>query len=312
MPHVNNLDFFNGRLKLRHLVIIIAVFENGSTVAAAEELMISQPTITRLLHEAEQTLKVPLFTRTSKGMQPTAYTEIFIRDARAALSHIRQGVRNMSDFNQGLQGEVVIGVHLSGTSNRLPTAIATFKEAAPQVTVQIRESTPVRLQQLLSDGELDMILTRFKHSASSRLPNGEAVSFDPLYTSSIEIVAHQDHALHQAPAAHRLEDLLQHPWVLPSPHTALSEEVEQHFTAHAIALPPNRVTCSLPSVIQHLVEDQQFLAVVPDVLLPHLPVSSALNVANFSIHDQVGILKVADQALSPAAAHFRAHLMGTV
>ncbi|MDN5915137.1 MAG: LysR family transcriptional regulator, partial [Pseudonocardia sp.] len=53
----------DGRLKMRHLVLAVAVADHGAIMRAAEELQVTQPVVTRGLHELETVLGVPLFDR---------------------------------------------------------------------------------------------------------------------------------------------------------------------------------------------------------------------------------------------------------
>jgi DNA-binding transcriptional LysR family regulator len=62
---VNRL--LDGRLKVRRLVLVVTVAEQGSVVGAAERLRVTQPVITRGLRELEQILGVELF----DGVTPT-------------------------------------------------------------------------------------------------------------------------------------------------------------------------------------------------------------------------------------------------
>ena len=62
-------DTYGGRVKLRHLKIIIAVAQSGSMARAAESLAISHPVISKAIAELEQTLGVRLFDRGSQGVE---------------------------------------------------------------------------------------------------------------------------------------------------------------------------------------------------------------------------------------------------
>jgi hypothetical protein len=52
--------FLDGRLKLRHLVLVIAIAENGTLSGAAQEMHVTQPVVTRALREAESIVGVAL------------------------------------------------------------------------------------------------------------------------------------------------------------------------------------------------------------------------------------------------------------
>ena len=56
LPHI-----LDGRLKLRHLTLVVAIADRGSVVAAAQALHVTQPVVTRGLREVEDVLGVRLF-----------------------------------------------------------------------------------------------------------------------------------------------------------------------------------------------------------------------------------------------------------
>ena len=60
-------------MKLNQIRDIIAIVDAGSLRAAARQLGVTQPAITRSIRELEQELGVPLFERHQFGMQPTAW-----------------------------------------------------------------------------------------------------------------------------------------------------------------------------------------------------------------------------------------------
>lgn len=310
---VENRDFFHGRLKLRHLVVIISVFEAGSTVKAAEQLLISQPAITRLLREAESMLGVPLFERTPTGMEPTFYTEIFLREARAALAHIRQGVRNIREFDEGSTGEVFVGAYLSGAGRALSEAIVAMKNTAPLIGIHIVERTPDKLLEMLADGELDFIVTRHQPSDSPFLPNGEQITFEPIYSTPAAILAHHKHPIRaeKAGSAVRLKDLKDYPWILPARETTLHKEVGNAFVRAGLSMPENYIICSNLGIMQGLLQHSAYLAVVPSTLFSMIPHADHLPVEDFEIMGESGILQAADHELSPAAQRFRQHLVET-
>jgi hypothetical protein len=59
------------RLKLRQLEILLAVADTGSMARAATRLAVSQPAISRAIADAEHPLGVPLFDRSTQGVEPT-------------------------------------------------------------------------------------------------------------------------------------------------------------------------------------------------------------------------------------------------
>lgn len=76
--------------RLRGLRAIVAVLDQGTVRAAADELHLSQPAVTRALRDVEDCLGFPLFERAARGMLPTAAGRILGERARQAFEHLTQ------------------------------------------------------------------------------------------------------------------------------------------------------------------------------------------------------------------------------
>ncbi|MEO6886539.1 MAG: LysR family transcriptional regulator, partial [Jatrophihabitantaceae bacterium] len=140
----------DGRLKLRHLVLVDALTEHGTLVAAATQLRVTQPVLTRALQEVEQILGVPLYDRGPRGVRPTIYGTAFTEHARSVLAQLTQAGRHVAELADAGLGTVTVGTHLAGSNLLLPRAIARMKRERPHVTVIIHEATP---EALLTDLE---------------------------------------------------------------------------------------------------------------------------------------------------------------
>src|SRR5215468_8711593 len=92
MPQTDNLS---GRVKLRHLQILMAVAKSGSMAKAADSLAISHPVISKAIAELEQTLGVHLFDRGSQGVEPTLYGRALVRCGVAVFDELQQGLRQV-------------------------------------------------------------------------------------------------------------------------------------------------------------------------------------------------------------------------
>src|SRR5882724_13388004 len=90
----------DGRLKLRHLVLVATIAEQGSVVRAAERLRVTQPVVTRGLRELEAILGVELFDRGPRGVTPTIYGSAFLTHAQAVLTQVRQAGQHITELRR--------------------------------------------------------------------------------------------------------------------------------------------------------------------------------------------------------------------
>ncbi|SDY17947.1 DNA-binding transcriptional regulator, LysR family [Saccharopolyspora shandongensis] len=283
----------DGRLKLRHLVLMDALSKQRSVVGAAASLHVTQPVATRSLHELEEILGVQLYERGPRGVTPTVYGEAFTEHARAVLAQLNQASRHVGELADAARGTVVVGTHLAGSNVLLPAAIARLKAERPLLTVVVREGTPESLLIELEAGRIDLIIGRLT------APSSESVTRTPLYHESVQLVVRAEHPL----AAKRelgLGELLDYPWILPGVETALRRELEEFFTRHGVPLPENRVECTSFLTVRHLLLETDVIAALPTLIPREDMRLTTLPVTLEHVGHSVGITLSAGRRLSPS------------
>ena len=66
---------------------LVSIAENGSITKAARLLFVSQPSLTKTIHEIEDELGFPIFDRTRTGIRLTRNGEEFLVYVRQVLDH---------------------------------------------------------------------------------------------------------------------------------------------------------------------------------------------------------------------------------
>lgn len=284
----------DGRLKMRHLLLVDALSRQGSVVAAAAELHTTQPAATRSLHEVEDILGVALFERGPRGVRATVFGEAFTQHARAVLAQLAQAGRHVVELADADRGTVVVGTHLAGSNILLPRAVAELKRDHPFLTVVVREASPEDLLLDLEAGRVDLVVGRL--TASS----GEGLIRRPLYDESVGLVVRAGHALTASPAV-ALADTLGFPWILPGTQTVLRREVEELFALHGLGLPRNRVEATSFLTVRQLLLETDVVAVLPSSLIRDDGRLAEVPVPMDRIGHRVGLTLSADRTLSPSA-----------
>tara|TARA_E500000331_G_C17138420_1_gene661593 strand:+ start:37 stop:963 length:927 start_codon:yes stop_codon:yes gene_type:complete len=172
-------------LSTRHLRALVAVAEYHNFAAAATNLGISQPTLTRTVRKAEDMLGVTLFTRTTRRVALTAAGREFMPMAERLLSDLGLGIRNIRELADVERGQVVIASLMTIAHGILPTIIRQFAEQYPSVAVELREGVQTRVLEEVRGGSADFGLgdsadvgghleleALGKHGFRIALPNG--------------------------------------------------------------------------------------------------------------------------------------------
>lgn len=291
----------DGRVKIRHLVLVTAIADHGTLVRAAESLRISQPVVTRGLREIEDVLGVQLFERLPRGVVPTAYGHPFIERARSVLGELRMAGEEVRLLQSGQLGTVTVGTHLAGSNLLLPRAIAGLKAEHPRLTVVVREGTPDTLQQLLLTGDLDLTVGRLSSTVPVKLEQ------ERLHQEPIRLVARAGHPVHGGSRV-SLADLVAFPWIFPVAQTALRAELEAVFFQEGLPLPADRVECTSMLTLRTLLISTDVIAALPMFIAFDDRELRILPTPLSSIRRSVGVTMLKDRAPSAAAATLLTHL----
>jgi DNA-binding transcriptional LysR family regulator len=144
-------------MELRHLRYFLAVAEDLHVGRAAQRLHISQPPLSRQIHQLEEELGVALFKRDKKRLHLTAAGSAFLEESRAILDRTDRAVRMAQRAARGEVGLLRIGFIESATaSGLLGTALTRFRTTYPDVEVELGELTSLRQADALRAHQLDV------------------------------------------------------------------------------------------------------------------------------------------------------------
>lgn len=292
---------------MQHLRTVLAVARSASVSRAAESLGLTQPAVTRIIHELESELEVPLFVRTSRGTHCTNFGQIVADHAELVFAQLDRAEDEVREAREGLSGRVTVGVLVAGAASILPRALVRFQHERPGVRVTLIEGTYDYLIPLLHQGGLDFIC--------GRLPAyryREGLEVEAFHQEEVALVTRPGHpVLGGGPVS--LAGLRAWPWILPLPDTTLRQLIDNAFLDLGLPLP--HIACQSVSVIANrrmLLETDWICAfprqvVEPDIdagMLARVPVEPLLSFG------PVGICQRRDVPLSRAAEGLVAVLRG--
>lgn len=149
-------------LDVRQLRYFIAVAEELHFGRAADRLHVAQSAISFQIKDIEKALGAPLFHRSKRA--PVSLTETgrrFLVEAYAAVRQLERAERIGRLASRGEIGSVELGyVASAALSGALPTLLRRFRNAYPQVELQITAMETRRQLVALADGKLDVALIR--------------------------------------------------------------------------------------------------------------------------------------------------------
>ena len=152
-------------MELRHLRYFIAVAEEGHVTRAAERLGMQQPPLSQRIKAMERELDVQLFHRRARGVELTDAGRAFFNNARAVLAQLDHTFELTRRTGQGEEGRISIGIVPTGPFHPfVPRVIRAFREAYPQVSLQLEERLGGELLELLGSEQIDVAFIRTPHT----------------------------------------------------------------------------------------------------------------------------------------------------
>jgi LysR family transcriptional regulator, glycine cleavage system transcriptional activator len=179
-----------------------AVARRLSFSAAAEELFLTQPAISRQIKALEDELGAPLFTRGTRKVELTGAGVQLLRGAVPLLQRLDTTVRQIRSARG--RRHVSLSTFASFASLWLLPRLPAFEKMHPEIDIRISASdTMVDLD----DGEIDLVL-RYCHPDAA--PAGSARLFGELITPAVSCALSRQAERGHAPPLREPADLAQH------------------------------------------------------------------------------------------------------
>lgn len=223
----------NQRIKFRHLQAFVAIVHQQSLKRAAEQLLLTQPAISRTLAELEDILGARLLLRDRSGVELTAEGAFFLSFAEASLGALQRGISGIGGFARDSGVSLQIGMQPSAAARLMPAVATLLAERAPEARVTLVEGAHADLRTRLREGQLDLMIGRQAE------PDGMGeLSFTQLYTERVIFVARPGHPLLARPDLQRIVDW---PVIYPPPEDPIRPATRRLLVEAGIPLPAQRI-----------------------------------------------------------------------
>ena len=145
-------------LELELLRTFVAVADCGGFHRAAEQLHLTQSTVSQQIKRLEFETRRPLFRRTTRAVALTDDGEMLLDDARRLLQ-LEEAARRRLNAPQ-LSGVVRLGAVEEVASGSLPPALGRFAKLHPNVKLEVLIGVSSELIGQLDAGRLDVVLAK--------------------------------------------------------------------------------------------------------------------------------------------------------
>lgn len=155
----------------RQVECFLAVARLGNVSRAAEEMFLTQPTLTARIKGLEEEVGDQLFVRTSRGMRLTEAGREFLPYAERVVGAFEEGKRVVAELREASGGRLVLGASPGVGTYALPGLLERFVAAYPKVSVSVRTGHSEEILEMTLKEEVQLGLTRaMSHPEIESLP----------------------------------------------------------------------------------------------------------------------------------------------
>lgn len=145
--------------RIRQLEALVAVVDNGSMTAAAADLGISQPAISRLLSDLGREFDFNLFDKRDGQLVASQEVRLLLPVIRRVLDLMRQITEVSADITRRKAGHIRIACLPGFATSHLPDVVAAFLRDRPGVSMTIEPDRPERILEWMINEQYDFGIT---------------------------------------------------------------------------------------------------------------------------------------------------------
>lgn len=145
-------------MNTRQLQYAILLSQTLNFSQVAEQLGISQPSLSKQIMSLEKELGVKLFDRNHSPLALTPAGEYFVANAQELLYRQDQLLKSLSQFQTGETGQLIIGVTPFRSLYLMPEMILRFQKRYPNVKVILHEVSSTQLRKEAVEGAYDFAI----------------------------------------------------------------------------------------------------------------------------------------------------------
>jgi DNA-binding transcriptional LysR family regulator len=287
-------------MELWQLEVFTAVAEERSFSRAGHRLGRTQPAISSAIKLLEVELGEPLFDRMGKTVRLTGAGEVLTEYAKRLLRLREEATIAVGELRGLSRGTLRLGANETTCLYVLPEVLAAFKEAYPQVQVDIHRAITRSITERIIDGTLDFGIVTLPIK-NSRL------EVSTIHSDEMCLIVGPTHSL-AARRSVKMSDLENEPFILHKIGTTTRERLVKHFNDGGVKM---KVTMELASIetIKRFVAIGMGISIVPRLCIAKEVKEGSLQAltirdARFKRH--LGLIYNKDRHQSQAARAFLA------
>ncbi|MEE9595536.1 MAG: LysR family transcriptional regulator [Acidiferrobacterales bacterium] len=196
----------------------VAIAETGSFTRAAAQIYLTQPAVSKRIGTLEAELGTRLFDRIGRGIHLTEAGRTLLVRAQTILSQVEDAKRSLPAQSGPVSGELSMATSHHVGLHRLPTVLKRFREAYPEVSLDLHFMDSEVACTAIQQGQLELAVVT--------LPPRDYANIERVrvWDDPLEIVVGRSHPLARRTRI-KPTNLVEYPAILPGPGTYTREIV---------------------------------------------------------------------------------------
>lgn len=290
---------------LHQLKVFEAAARHGSFTKAAEELSITQPTVSSQVKQLSQSVGLPLFEQIGKQLYLTEAGKALLTTCQSVFEELDNFEMKVADFKGTRQGRLRLAV-VTTAKYFIPRILGAFCEQYPGIDISLQVTNHEQMVQRMISNEDDLYIL-------SQPPTDLDLTSQAFLENPLVVVARADH-----PLAHArdipISCLNDEPFIMREVGSGTREAVQELFERHGVTVKV-RLELGSNEAIKHAIAGGLGMS----VLSKHTLITEAamtheltiLDIQHFPINRRWYVSHLAGKQLSVIAQAFMEYLLET-
>jgi DNA-binding transcriptional LysR family regulator len=287
---------------LHQLKVFEATARHGSFTRAAEELFLTQPTVSIQVKQLTKAVGLPLFEQIGKRLYLTEAGQALLETAQEIFVRLEQFDMTVADLKGMKQGQLSLAV-ITTAKYMVPRLLGPFCERFPGIDVSLQVTNHQNIQERMANNQDDLYIV-------SNPPDHLDLTVHPFLDNPLVVLARADHPLAKEKNV-SIQCLNGESFIMREPGSGTRQAVQGLFNEHDIQV---RVRLELGS--NEAIKQAIAGGLGISVLSQHTLVSEGINgeltildVEHFPIHRQWYVTYLSGKQLSLVAETFLQYLL---
>lgn len=212
---------------LHQLKVFEAAARNGSFTRAAEELFLTQPTVSMQVKQLTKAVGLPLFEQVGKRLYLTQAGQELFATCKEIFEKLSQFEMTVADLKGMKQGKLRLAV-ITTAKYFVPRLLGPFCQLYPGIDISLQVTNHSGIVERLKENLDDLYIM-------SQLPENLDINFQSFLENPLVVLAAANHPL-AGEKNISLERLGEEPFILREPGSGTRTAVQKLFDEHGITL----------------------------------------------------------------------------